>query len=52
MTLPLSSIRTILTQATTLLVLGGCVVGPGIDVDLARRRGNDASPTDYAALTS
>lgn len=52
MTFPLASIRIIVTKATALLVLGGCVAGPGIDVDLARRRSNDAPPTGYAALKS
>lgn len=52
MTFPLTSIRIIVTKAAALLVLGGCVAGPGIDVDLARRRSEDAPPAGYAALTS
>ncbi|WP_227439641.1 L,D-transpeptidase [Methylobacterium sp. W2] len=52
MTLPLSSIRILLTQAMTVLVLGGCVARPGLDVDLARRRSSDAPPSGYAALNA
>ncbi|WP_081739632.1 L,D-transpeptidase [Methylobacterium sp. 10] len=52
MILPFSSIRLILTKATILLVLGGCIAGPGIDVNLAGRRSDDAPPTGYAALVS